>query len=398
MRRKIFALAVLTTIVLVFFFLWQPEKQAETDFKNPRHNLSEQSPLFARVKTDAVRANGTGQEGKLPPRVYKPTSLQVGEGAATVVEIDHGLRKVDLLKGEKHTEDVQKAKRKGALAAINLRVVDSAGNPVAGAELFGGFWNNEKNDPPATGMSDANGDIWLEHICTGDFNFSIVKDGYYKTSLRYWFFKTGYDCAKDGRWLPWNPTVEVVLKERRNPTKMLVKDVDIKLPLKNADYGFDFWVGDLVAPDGNGKVADIRVKCWGDKPYPPSRNFTNELLVVSASVGGGFVVKAKDKWSEFPSDYEAPENGYSESFHLSMKRSEIKIFENVELAETDYLIVKIVRGKAGGNGAGSWYGKIYGPLIYGIMTNDREGAGVKFSYYLNLTPDDRNLEAEGRYP
>ena len=395
MKKYVYTAVVLGFIVLLLILIRQQEMPAATNIEITRKSSSGQSsPMTWNNKADAEMTESEPQDD-LPSKAYKPKSLNVGSGGTTVLEIEHGLPKQLI-----DTPEMRHGVDYGLNGAITLLVVDSTGAPVPGATVRGAFFNQwmPKDKRRFEIGTDVDGRVALENKNTGFVNFSVEKEAYYASVFRYCFLKSGYNCAKDGRWLPWNPTVEVVLKERRNPTKMLVKDVDIKLPLKNADYGFDFWVGDLVAPDGNGKVADIRVKCWGDKPYPPSRNFTNELLVVSASVGGGFVVKAKDKWSEFPSDYEAPENGYSESFHLSMKRSEIKIFENVELAETDYLIVKIVRGKAGGNGAGSWYGKIYGPLIYGIMTNDREGAGVKFSYYLNLTPDDRNLEAEGRYP
>ncbi len=101
------------------------------------------------------------------------------------------------------------------------------------------------------------GEIHFERNCAGDFNFSITKDGFYKTRLRYWFFKNGYDCAKDGRWLPWNPTVEIVLKEKRNPVSMQRKDrLWLTFP-KHQTVGFDVETGDLVEPFGTGKVADL---------------------------------------------------------------------------------------------------------------------------------------------
>ena len=286
----------------------------------------------------------------------------------------------------------------GAKAKITLRVVDSKGVPVADALVGGGFYNHDEKGHDFKERTNGKGEVTLEDTCVGDLNFGVMKDGYYSTGTTYWFFKNYFDCVKDGRWIPWNPTVEIVLKERRNPTPMTIRSVDLNLPLKNTEYGVDLLVGELVSPDGKGQVADILVKCWGDKSFPPSRNFTNELLFVSAGAGSGFIRKRKDKWSELVSDYEAPETGYSADFHLSTKRSAAKIFENIELSEPDYLIFKLTRGSDSGDGKHSWYGKIYGPLIYGITTNDREGAGVKFTYYLNPTPDDRNIEAEGRCP
>jgi hypothetical protein len=114
----------------------------------------------------------------------------VNGGSRGVIEIDHGLTPVNLFGRERYSDDVQQGKRKGAVGAITLRVVDTTGTPVTGAELFGGFWNSKPDDPPTTGISDANGEISVKGICRGDFNFQITKDGYYRTSLRYWFFKT----------------------------------------------------------------------------------------------------------------------------------------------------------------------------------------------------------------
>lgn len=286
----------------------------------------------------------------------------------------------------------------GAKAKITLRVADSKGVPVADALVGGGFYNHDEKGHDFKERTNEKGEVTLEDTCVGDLNFGVMKDGYYSTETTYWFFKNYFDCVKDGRWIPWNPTVEIVLKEIRKPIQMTIKSIDLNLPLKNTEYGVDLLMGELVSPDGKGQVADILIKCWGDKSFPPSRNFTNELLIVSASAEGGFIRKGKDKWSELVSDYEAPETGYSADFQLSTKRSAEKIFENIELSEPDYLIFKLTRGSDSGDGKHSWYGKIYGPLIYGITTNDREGAGVKFTYYLNPTPDDRNIEAEGRCP
>jgi hypothetical protein len=61
---------------------------------------------------------------------------------------------VDRFKGERYSDDVEKGKRQGAMGAITLRVVDTTGTPVEGAELFGGFWTNNPDDTPVTGISD----------------------------------------------------------------------------------------------------------------------------------------------------------------------------------------------------------------------------------------------------
>lgn len=122
------------------------------------------------------------------------------------------------------------------------------------------------------------------------------------------------------------------------------------------------------------------------------------MLFTSIDDTSGFIREVKDSWSTLQSKYEAPATGYSRTLHLNLKRTKNKVFEKNEVSNFDYIVFKVRRNSEGGDKAKAWYGKLYGPLIYGIMTNDREGAGVKFTYYLNPTPNDCNLEADGQYP
>lgn len=190
--------------------------------------------------------------------IFKPQKVYPKSGRKGILEIDHKLPPIII-----HTEEMQKGQREGAQGAITLLVVDSEGKPVPDATVRGAFWYSDTKHYSFNVNTDEKGVVSLEDKCTGDLNFSIRKDGYYNTSLRYWFLKHGFDCAKDGRWLPWNPIVEVMLKEKRNPAKMIIKDVNLNLPIKNKEYGFDFLIGDLVSPDGRGKIADVLIKCWG---------------------------------------------------------------------------------------------------------------------------------------
>jgi hypothetical protein len=42
------------------------------------------------------------------------------------------------------------------------------------------------------------------------------------------------------------------------------------------------------------------------------------------------------------------------------------------------------------------YGKIYGELIYGGTEKNLSGGMVRLIYYFNPTPNDRNLEFDGK--
>ncbi len=347
------------------------------------------SPPSQRMRaTNSVKnvsgASLTGQQANIGAGVYKPKSLQKGQGSETVVEIEHGLSRQLV-----NTPEMRRGVDRGLLGAITLRVVDSNGRPVQGAEIYGGCWNYDRNNPPATGLTDEKGEIHFERNCAGDFNFSITKDGFYKTRLRYWFFKNGYDCAKDGRWLPWNPTVEIVLKEKRNPVSMQRKDrLWLTFP-RHQTVGFDVETGDLVEPFGKGKVSDLSF--WFDswqyaEPYCYSNSF-----VVTAENGTTIAAMRKDSFSDFKFAYAPPDSGWVSDLTLGMVRTKDKILSNVALGKEEYWVVAVRRGERKRFA-------VVSDFEFGGSDRGTNYCGVLLSYYLNPNPGDTNLEIKGPYP
>ncbi|MDD2349340.1 MAG: hypothetical protein PHG74_06385 [Kiritimatiellae bacterium] len=347
------------------------------------------SPPSQRMRaTNSVKnvsgASLTGQQANIGAGVYKPKSLQKGQGSETVVEIEHGLSRQLV-----NTPEMRRGVDRGLLGAITLRVVDSNGRPVQGAEIYGGFWNYDRNNPPATGLTDEKGEIHFERNCAGDFNFSITKDGFYKTRLRYWFFKNGYDCAKDGRWLPWNPTVEIVLKEKRNPVSMQRKDrLWLTFP-KHQTVGFDVETGDLVEPFGTGKVADLSF--WFDSwQYTEPYCYSN-CFVVTAESGATIAAMRKDSFSDFKFAYAPPDSGWVSDLTLGMVRTKDKILSNVALGKEEYWVVAVRRGERKRFA-------VVSDFEFGGSDRGTNYCGVLLSYYLNPNPGDTNLEIKGPYP
>jgi hypothetical protein len=292
--------------------------------------------------------------------------------------------------------EVKAAKPNGADTKVTLRVGDSRGNPVPGADVQIAFFH--RGSHPANGKTDASGFFTAEHRSGSDVHFYASKDGYYNTQRNYWFYREGKPCAKDGRWIPWNPTLEVVLKEKRNPIRLFEKTADIELPMRGKRYGFDFAIGELVEPDGKGKNADIWLFCDGSMSYPPTQNFTNELTISAGQPFEGFALRRKDMWSEMVMDYEAPADGYSQQFSLTIKRATDKIFENKELSSDEYLVFKTRARIQEKDQICASYGMIHGPIHYGVKSNDREGARVILHYFFNPTVNDKNLESKPERP
>jgi len=387
MRKMIYLVLVFLLAGFIIFSYRRQNIPAAVSIEEIEH--APFSPPSQRMRaTNSVKnvsgASLTGQQGNVGAGVYKPKSLQKGQGSETVVEIEHGLSRQLV-----NTPEMRRGVDRGLLGAITLRVVDSNGRPVQGAEIYGGFWNYDRNNPPATGLTDEKGEIHLERNCAGDFNFSITKDGFYKTRLRYWFFKNGYDCAKDGRWLPWNPTVEIVLKEKRNPVSMQRKDrLWLTFP-KHQTVGFDVETGDLVEPFGTGKVADLSF--WFDSwQYTEPYCYSN-CFVVTAESGATIAAMRKDSFSDFKFAYAPPDSGWVSDLTLGMVRTKDKILSNVALGKEEYWVVAVRRGERKRFA-------VISDFEFGGSDRGTNYCGVLLSYYLNPNAGDTNLEIKGPYP
>lgn len=306
------------------------------------------------------------------------------------------------------------ARQHGAQGQVNLRVVDTVGRPVEGAQVNTAFWGSDSSANVVTseGASDTNGLFSAAGLTVDAVNFTITKDGYYTTSGRYWFYRpSGLDRSmswhvntntrelwlyhqaenkvQDGRWQPWSPTITIVLKDVRNPIPMRAKRVDSPLPLQGKPAGYDLEVGDWVIHPARGKRADILIVYEAAIESPLV--FSNSLTIMAANEGDGFIRMDKDLWSSFPSAYEAPADGYQPSVALYLDRTTDRITGRMELVESEYLVFRIrTVFDSEGNVVSANYGKIYGPIDYGEEDHGR--GGVRFTYYLNPTANDRNLE------
>ena len=291
---------------------------------------------------------------------------------------------------EKMKREFQKAGRDGAKAKVTFRVIDSLGNLVTNANVRIGFTQTSV----AEGRTDTNGIFVAEGVCPDYASCQFTKEGYYMTEFQHRFAHYIPDVLKDGKWQPWNPTVEVLLKEKRNPIPMYAKQVDVRLPKRNEAFGFDFKVGDLVKPHGKGEQADLLLMCTIEE-REHFQDFKRELFITAVQEEEGTLVNTIDTRSQFKSDYEAQEDGYMSQYHLTVdSRASVKRRQERELANMAYLTFRsrIVRDREN-KIVSSNYGKIReGTIDYGRDEKNPEGARVLFMYYFNPTPNDYNLE------
>lgn len=122
-----------------------------------------------------------------------------------------------LKKLHKPSPEAQQANIDGAEAKITLRVVDSQGNPVKDAIVTGGLYpKTEEVAEIITGTTDSKGLFVIAGKTRSYIDYVIQKKGFKTLEQgKYWVFRsTKEPCYQDGKWIPWNPTIEVTLREK----------------------------------------------------------------------------------------------------------------------------------------------------------------------------------------
>jgi hypothetical protein len=298
---------------------------------------------------------------------------------------------------ESAPDHVLKAIQQGAMGKVTFHVCDSVGNPVRDSTVFVGFYLNDQRGNTVEGRTDENGYFTAEKLCSLDANCRITKNGYYRTNFRYYFHKAYTDCVRDGRWIPWNPTVEVVLKEIRKPIPMYVKAVKIFLPKKETPIGFDCLNADLVAPFGKGTQGDIIFTYYSNYSASNTLYYSIQLAISAAQRGDGIIRKNTDTWSTLTSMHQAPEVDYDKSLLLEYKREKSGVSGRLGFKEDTYLVFRSrAELEEDGQIKKAHYGKIYAQFNFGEAPEGKGEGRLEFTYYFNPTPNDRNLEFDGK--
>ena len=292
------------------------------------------------------------------------------------------------------SREAQEVLRNGAKAKMTFLVTDSRGKPVTNANVNVVFvFLGSLTKEVASLVTDTNGICVVEGVCSSRINCQFTKDGHYQTDFEHKYLTTYPEPnVKDGKWQPWNPTIEITLKEKRNPIPMYIKKVrDDKLP-KNEWIEFDCEKGDWVTPHGKGQTGDFSfhfktsVMDW----RRDQANRTNQLIIASKE-DGGFIELQKESGA-FRSLYEAPETGYVPRIVLSHERENGKVTKEVIIPQDRYLVFRSrVEKNEKGEIIHSRFGKIMS-FTYGEGGNNGELGYVEFTYYFNPNDNDRNIE------
>lgn len=291
-------------------------------------------------------------------------------------------------------------------AKVTFKVVDCEGKPIANEPLMLGFspTDGHYDETNAEGYFTGEGRTESDYIFTIGHKSKKYYETCFQKQIAHW-----KDYPKDGKWKPWNETIEIVVKERKNPIPMYAvfrRNCCLYVPLQNQWCGYDFEEHDWLPPHGNGKVSDVEI-CFTSEYYKD--NWRRDFLKLRFPYpkAGAYVMK-KDNSSALKSVYHADKNQtYQQefSFYGPVERNinyliiEYQDRQKNIIPKDEYIIFR-TRTKVDkeGNLIEARYGKIYGPIDFFAKETRQyswEKDTCELQYYLNPNINDTNIECSG---
>jgi hypothetical protein len=285
------------------------------------------------------------------------------------------------------------------MASFKVKVVDEGGLPVSNATVSAGFYRNPKPGYGAgmiqnqvfVGTTDTNGLCTVSGQCHGSVGWNAIKDGYYRS---YWPRLT-YRESSLTRWEPWNQLFEITLRKIENPIAMYAKKLrGMPIPANGKELSYDLIQGDWLPPYGKGQTADILIlvnyEFGGTLRYGRGRKLEASIRVSFPNKGDGYfrVLDLPGDGSVFHLPRYAPESGYTPILTLREYENDEENYVSQD-ERNNYFIRVRTKKDSEGNIVHALYGKIRGPIQFEFWP---ERAVFSMKYYLNPTPNDRNME------
>ncbi|MEO6993549.1 MAG: carboxypeptidase-like regulatory domain-containing protein [Lacunisphaera sp.] len=291
---------------------------------------------------------------------------------------------------------------------VRLRIIDETQTPLSSAQVLIAFTTPVIGGAKlAEGLSDSQGVFSGSGQAIGSVFVRASKEGYYPARIES---------------LPNDRDLDeiVVLPKIIEPIPLLARHVGVgkrnagrqpqELSPSGETFGFDFAVGEMVAPYGDGKVADILFKIRNEfkgwkfsdaemartKQIPANRNITEqdmkrfygkydaELEVTFPDEREGLIEEQAHflPYSRLKMPHHAPGEGYVPTWHYTANTYS----PSTTRANVGFFLRTRVKLDQDGKIISANYAKVMGDFRL-----DARG-GVIFTYYFNPTPNDRNLE------
>ena len=282
-------------------------------------------------------------------------------------------------------------------ASFVVKVEDELGAPVSNAVVTAGFYRDKTfGDGPGSKVNaiiekitDTNGICTVAGRCNGRVGGNVQKTGYYKSYLPD-IIVTNVSLSK---FYPWNAQYEVVLRAVENPVPMCAKRLwRAIIPANGAPLGYDLMKGDWLPPHGRGETADfifqLDCKFGGKRPSDNGQMFESTFTLTFSNEGDGIQEADGASWpgSVFRLPRYAPEDGYASNWCEKGYRNE---HSSSRSQERDYFFRVRTKKDDKGRIVSALHGKIRKSLDAEVVIS---GTPLHLLYYLNPTPNDRNME------
>lgn len=292
--------------------------------------------------------------------------------------------------------------------ALGIKVVDEAMRPFTGMPIVCVFTDQTYlGDEEYSVTTNRTGTDGVARFKGRSYNGWAdyrmpERDGFYRVDHTLMRF-TNLTEAVFKKWLPYNEVQTVTLQKIGNRIPLFVKEAR---PKRNQDltvaadrkFGYDLVNGEWMPPFGKGGHADIEFKLLPREDFGmgmgpsgiPDPAFRDTIQVEFVGADNG-IVKVLPPPGGVLKVRTAPEEGYRIGFDIWFGQTKtLQDDTNIDKDACHAFRIRTVRNEEG-EIVSALYGKIYGDFrftyrYYLIPT------GVSFTYYLNLTPNDRNLE------
>lgn len=299
-------------------------------------------------------------------------------------------------------------------ACATVRVVDEFGSCITGVivRVFHARTHMELDthgNPKEAYMdvvTDTNGEARLIFPNTeqrvifrinGKNNEPVISGFYYDRSGTLSFTE-----VHNGQWQPWNAKVTHVIRPIVNPIPMYARTMantrsPAKVPIIGKPFGFDLIHSDWVTPYGKGISSDFIIRLdVEDAMVPPNfytqyprairrKNITLTITFSRPDDGIQGFIQPKLTESAFRSPRFAPSDGYATNLVCIYRSNEGHRYSDMDHLDQNYTFRIRTERDNFGTITNALYGKIYGPFSLNPIY-------FGCTYYLNPTPNDRNLE------
>lgn len=186
------------------------------------------------------------------------------------------------------------------------------------------------------------------------------------------------------------------MKPVLNPIPMYARKIGNGLPFEipemNKPFGFDFMIGDWIAPFGKGKSTDIMFTLKELVQFTAGTKPFNYVLSVTFPNEGDGIQHVHGESSALRTPRNAPEGGYAPTLEKQMA-----IFAEGQPMKYDtredqhyFFRVRTLLDEQG-RIKSALYGKMAGDINFGV------NRVLRFCYYLNPTSLDRNMEFDPQH-